>query len=121
MIKFLKVVLLFPLLLLFYSCGGDEVESVPGNSTESSNVDSGAPKLEPVEEVVEEKPDPEVLPNPNGVYLPTDEEKNGMPVYANGEGFFMWFNGSLWKISDKSGGGKIISTGKESLRTGVFL
>ena len=60
MIKFLKTVLLFPLLLLFYSCGGDEVESVPGNSTESSNVDSGAPKLEPVEEVVEEKPVEEV-------------------------------------------------------------
>ena len=115
MIKFLKVVLLFPLLLLFYSCGGDEVESVAENSPEVANVESKTPEPEAVKEVVEEKPDPEVLPNPNGVYLPTDEEKNGMPVYANGEGFFMWFNGSLWKISDKSGGGKIISTGKETI------
>ena len=95
MIKFLKVVLLCPLLLLFCSCGGDEVESAAENSPEAANVESKTPEPETIKEVVEEKSEPEVLPNPNGVYLPTGGEKNGKPVYANGEGFFMWFNGSI--------------------------
>ena len=63
--------------------------------------------------VVEEE---EEIPDPNGVYLPVDkEEKNGKPVYTNGNGFFLWYNGSIWKITDKIGGGKSIATGNESI------
>ena len=57
----------------------------------------------------------QVVPNPNGVYLPTGEERNGQPVYENQEGFSMWFDGSVWKITDKTGGGKVISQGKASI------
>jgi TolA-binding protein len=102
-----------PLSLLFYSCGGGDEEVVePTSNVEEEKI----PVKEPVaENVVDVEPEPVVLPNPNGVYLPNGEEKNGKLVYANGEGFFMWFNGSTWKISDKSGGGKTISSGKESI------
>ena len=104
------------LLLFLVSCGGDEAEPTP-----ESPSDDTTPEVKPEQApvvVAEPEEEPEPIPNPNGVYLPTGEEKNGKPVYANGEGFFMWFNGSLWKISDKSGGGKIISSGqeKESLK-----
>ncbi len=99
--------------LLLFSCGGEE-EVAP--EVDNSKKEEQAPLVEP-QEIVEEEPEPEpvVLPNPNGVYLPSGEEKNGKPLYANGEGFFMWFNGSTWKISDKPGGGKTISNGKESI------
>ena len=101
------------LLLFLVSCGGDEAEPTP-----ESPSDDTTPEVKPEQApvvVAEPEEEPEPIPNPNGVYLPTGEEKNGKPVYANGEGFFMWFNGSLWKISDKSGGGKIISSGQESI------
>ena len=100
------------LLLFLVSCGGDEAEPIESPS------DDTTPEVKPEQApvvVAEPEEEPEPIPNPNGVYLPTGEEKNGKPVYANGEGFFMWFNGSLWKISDKSGGGKIISSGQESI------
>ena len=76
------------------------------------------PKLKRVEqEVIEEEEvveEEEEIPDPNGVYLPVDkEEKNGKPVYTNGNGFFLWYNGSIWKITDKIGGGKSIATGNE--------
>ena len=54
-----------------------------------------SPSEEGLPEVQDTKPEelelPEVVevkkqPNPNGVYLLTGEEKNGMPVYANQEG-----------------------------------
>ena len=113
--KFFKSVFLFPFCLLFLSCGGDESEVAEENSA-GSTAEEPRPETKPVEEeIVEEEPEPEVLPNPNGVYLPTGKEQNGKAVYANGEGFFMWFNGSIWKITDKSGGGKVISSGKESI------
>ncbi|MBT5716753.1 MAG: tetratricopeptide repeat protein [Opitutae bacterium] len=107
--------LILSLSLLFFSCGGDdgivtEDKTTPGTEEQNNPVDAPVPV-----EVVEEEPEPVVLPNPNGVYLPNGEEQNGKPVYANGEGFFMWFNGSTWKITDKSGGGKTISSGKESI------
>ena len=64
---------------------------------------------------MEEKPKheleaPKPKPNPNGVYLPSGDERNGKPVYENGEGFSLWFNGSTWKITDRTGGGKTISS-----------
>ncbi len=113
-----KLYLIFlPLCLFFVSCGGDDTEilsETPSDvNSEQSQVAAVAPPI--INEIGEEEPEPKLLPNPNGVYLPTSEEKNGKPVYANGEGFFMWFNGSLWKISDKPGGGKTISSGKESI------
>ena len=105
------------LLSFFVSCGGDETEVAPETPVDVSSEQSEAPveALPAAREIEEKEPKPEVLPNPNGVYLPTAEEKNGKPVYANGEGFFMWFNGSIWKISDKAGGGKTVSSGKESI------
>ena len=108
----LQRLLFVPFSLLFFSCGGDEVEPIPESTTEAV-VPVVQPEKAPVEEEVEEEV--EVLPNPNGVYLPNGAENNGKPVYANGEGFFMWFNGSTWKISDKPGGGKTVSSGKESI------
>ena len=93
---FIKFPIFFlPLVSLFVSCGGDETEIVPEAPVDDSSEQSVDPVEAPpvVKEIEEEKPEPEVLPNPNGVYLPTAEEKNGKPVYANGDGFFMWFNG----------------------------
>ena len=96
--------------LLFVSCGGDED---PNQATASDDVPE---ETEPVEELPEPEPEPVVIPDPNGIYLAdqnlTHEKK---PVYSNGEGFFMWFNGSIWKISDKIGGGRAISTGKSDI------
>ena len=111
----LKIIFLCGLVFAFASCGGDE-EAAPEVSPESVPEETNLPDPEVDKvEVEEAEPEPEELPNPNGVYLPSGEEKNGKPVYANGEGFFMWFNGSLWKISDKSGGGKTISSGRETI------
>ena len=83
-----------------------------------------SPSEEGLPEVQDTKPEelelPEVVevkkqPNLNGVYLLTGEEKNGMPVYANQEGFMMWFDGANWKITDKTGGGKLISLGGSTI------
>jgi len=111
----LKITFLCAVVFAFASCGGDE-EPIQELSSESVPEETKLPdpEVEKVE-VEEAEPEPEELPNPNGVYLPSGEEKNGKPVYTNGEGFFMWFNGSLWKISDKSGGGKTISSGRETI------
>jgi len=110
-----RIFLLLLLPIFLFSCGGDE-DVVSDDATVTNPDEVKTPIDTPKEEpVVEEEPEPVVLPNPNGVYLPTGEEKNGKPLYANGEGFFMWFNGSIWKISDKPGGGKTISSGQESI------
>ena len=80
-----------------------------------------SPEKEKPEEEPEEalpEPEPVVIPNPNGIYLPTGEKYpkgRETHVYANGEGFFMWFNGSIWKITDKVGGGRTVSTGEENI------
>ena len=115
MMKLARIFLLLLLPIFLLSCGGEE-DVVADYATVTNPDEVKTPIDTPKEEpVVEEEPEPVVLPNPNGVYLPTGEEKNGKPLYANGEGFFMWFNGSLWKISDKPGGGKTISSVQESI------
>jgi tetratricopeptide (TPR) repeat protein len=101
--------------LLFTSCGGDE-NPASANSDPTDPQNGGTEKPDPVEELPEPEPEPVVIPDPNGIYLAdqnmTHEKK---PVYSNGEGFFMWYNGSIWKISDKVGGGRTISTGKSDI------
>jgi len=110
--KIFRIFFLFPLSFFLVSCGGDETEPV-SDATSDTTAPEVKPEKAPIVEEVEEEV--VVLPNPNGVYLPNGEEQNGKPVFVNGEGFFMWFNGSIWKISDKSGGGKIVSSGNESI------
>ncbi len=102
--------------LLFVSCGGDE-DPASENPDQTAAQDDASKKLDPKKELPEPEPEPVVIPDPNGIYLPLEnkEEKNGKPVYSNGEGFFMWFNGSIWKISDKIGAGRTISTGKTDI------
>ena len=55
------------------------------------------------------------IPDPNGVYLPTGDEKNGKPIYANADGFTLWYNGSTWRITDRTGGGNLVASGKEGI------
>lgn len=108
---------------LIISCGGgDEGEASNTQATEEDASTSAETKNEPsAPSPSAEMPPPvvekKVTPNPNGVYLPTGEEKNGKPVYENQEGFSMWFDGQSWKITDKIGGGKVISMGKESINS----
>ena len=115
---FLSTLVQLAVFFFSFSCGGEE--EISTSETTDADKETQTPVEQP-EKVVEEKPEPEPepepeeLPDPNGVYLPSGEEKNGKPVYANGDGFFMWFNGSTWKITDKAGGGKTISTGQESI------
>ena len=90
--KIFHIFFLLPITFSLLSCGGDEAESV-SEVTPETIAPEVKPEKPPVVEVVEEEA--VVLPNPNGVYLPNGEEKNGKPVFVNGEGFFMWFNGSI--------------------------
>ena len=121
--KILTLCVLSLTILFFSSCGGgdEEVanaekpkEDAKTNDAEPAGEDSKTPET-PVEDELEEEEEVKVVPNPNGVYLPTGEERNGQPVYENQEGFSMWFDGSVWKITDKTGGGKVISQGKASI------
>jgi len=102
--------------LFFVSCGGDED---PAEANPDQAVADDAPKKpDPVDELPEPEPEPVVIPDPNGIYLSTGEkypQGRDTEVYSNGEGFFMWFNGSVWKISDKVGGGRTISTGQADI------
>ena len=106
--------------LAFVSCGGDEAETVTAEVSEAQNDPSSIAEEmpPPVEktEVFVPKPEPtKPKPDPNGVYLPTGEDKNGKPVYENQEGFSLWFNGSIWRITDRTGGGKLIASGEAEL------
>lgn len=97
-------------------CGGDEAPAPEETGDAAAPPAKEKPEEEPEEELPE--PEPVVIPNPNGIYLPTGEKYpkgRETDVYANGEGFFMWFNGSIWKITDKVGGGRTVSTGEENI------
>ena len=108
------ILIVFPVLL--FSCGGDDevVDETTSQADEPSTPALDKPEVEEVQEVVKEE-EPEEIPDPNGVYLPLSEEQNSKPVYTNGNGFFLWFNGSIWKITDKIGSGKAIASGQESI------
>ena len=115
----------FPLcsiiVFLFAGCGGDETETpAPSNEPEvqeesSSITEEMPPPVEKAEVYVPEPEPTKPKPDPNGVYLPTGDEKNGKPVYENQEGFSLWYNGSVWRITDRTGGGKLIATGEGQL------
>jgi len=98
------------------ACGGDETPAPEETGKAAAPAEEKPAEEKPEEELPE--PEPEALPDPNGIYLPTGEKyPNGREteVYANGEGFFMWFNGSIWKITDKVGGGRTVSIGEETI------
>ena len=120
--------------LFLWSCGGDETASVEegaeqgsaetASTKEVSNLNlEDAPAPEPFEQT-EEDPEPVEIPDPNGVFLPIYEDNGGkmemvkmndQPVYTNGEGYFLWTNGSLWKITTKPGSGRTVASGGEAL------
>ncbi len=118
---------------LFSGCGGEDSEEEAETPAEevSSDVpvsDEGTltdPVDQPSTPIASSVPEKqEDAPNPNGIFLPLYEESGGKqvpsqlnnnPVYSNGKGYFMWSNGSNWKISTKLGGGRVISTGGEKL------
>ncbi|MBL6827982.1 MAG: hypothetical protein ISQ76_05920, partial [Opitutales bacterium] len=118
---------LFIICFFIVSCGGENEGEETAEQTsdqteqpttsESNNLNTQANEVAPADDtelppaVVEVKKQP----NPNGVYLPTGEEKNNQPVYANQEGFSMWFDGTIWKITDETGGGKLISMGSGTI------
>ena len=107
-----------------FSCGGDEEVSSekveddkpPSTQAVTEEKNEAAPDSSDDELVIDE-PEKKIIPNPNGVYLPTEEEQNGKPVFENQEGFSLWFDSQNWKITDKIGGGKTISLGKESINS----
>ncbi|OUU43184.1 MAG: hypothetical protein CBC16_03030 [Verrucomicrobia bacterium TMED56] len=113
------------ILVLFLSaCGGEEEQGGQSENKQDSNVGGdGMPPSTPAENTpppvkqdeIATPEKPKAVPSPNGVYLPTGEEKNGKAVYENQEGFSMWNDGVSWKITDRTGGGKVISLGKESI------
>lgn len=107
-----------------FSCGGDEevssekVEDDKPPSTQAVTEENNVAVPDSSDdELVIDEPEKKIIPNPNGVYLPTEEEKNGKPVFENQEGFSLWFDSQNWKITDKIGGGKTISLGKESINS----
>ena len=72
---------------LLMSCGGDEASDESGGA-DSDKADDGSSQVDKEtkqpeqavtsgDEVVADEPEEKVIPNPNGVYLPTGEEKNG--------------------------------------------
>ena len=107
------------ILVLFLSaCGGEEEQGGQSENKQDSNVGGdGMPPPTPAENTpppvkqdeIATPEKPKAVPSPNGVYLPTGEEKNGKAVYENQEGFSMWNDGVSWKITDRTGGGKVIS------------
>ena len=115
MSKFFTTSSLFLLIFFFVACGGDESSEEVVTSEEKTEEIIPEPSIPEVEEPVAAnipppKPKEVKVPNPNGVYLPTGEEKNGKPVYANADGFVMWYNGSTWRITDRTGGGNLVAS-----------
>ena len=129
----------FSALILFYlwGCGGDEEAAAPAEETSSEGVtgneatsieeDLGDAPLPETLEVEPENNEPIEAPDPNGVFLPVYETQQGkmemvklndQPVYSNGQGYFLWSNGSLWKITTKPGSGRTVASGGEELLNG---
>ena len=124
----------FPLILGPIGCGGDDsvttdepAEKKPAAQVDSTNITDGnldeGPALATVEPDQEET-EPLEVPDPNGVFLPMYDEKDGKmemvklndhPVYSNGEGYFLWTNGSLWNVTTKVGSGRTVASGGENL------
>ena len=120
------------LYFLSLGCGGDDpitAEEAPTGQdpvsvTKELVEDKLEDSLEPQILEPEEETEPVEAPNPNGVFLPMYEDKGGKmevvklnnhPVYSNGEGYFLWTNGSLWKITTKAGSGRTIASGGEEI------
>ena len=132
----LKLILTLCFIFALGSCGDDPSPEPASPSVDSSTevtpVDSEPDGLEdslPSESLVEDLPEEEQkeAPDPNGIFLPLYESKDGkmemtklnnFPVYSNGKGYFLWTNGSLWKITTKAGSGRSIASGGESLLEG---
>ena len=119
------------LFLAFFvvSCGGDDPEPTTSDedtSVDLSTEDSTEPELDTTDEPVVPPPPStkkEDAPDPNGVFLPIYEikdekqvisKKNDQPAFSNGD-YFLWFNGSVWRISTQLGGGRMIASGGEKL------
>lgn len=105
-----------------FSCGGDEkvssekVENDKPPSTEAVTEEQNEAVTDSSDDVlVVDEPEKKIIPNPNGVYLPTGKQESGKPVFENQEGFSLWFDSQKWKITDKIGGGKTISVGEDSI------
>lgn len=105
---------LFFATLFFSGCGGGE-EDAAGEDDKKEEPETPTVEKPPVEEPLPEPEAPKVIPDPNGVYVDTGDIKNEKPVFAGGDGFYLWYDGAEWKISDKVGGGKVVSEGKAEL------
>ena len=122
-LEFLSIPLLIILSLFIASCGGEEEVDVASDESKTTDEVPGAnsevdvPPKEDSSELPPPVKEKKVIPNPNGIYLPTGEEKNGKTVYENQEGFSLWTDGQNWKITDKLGGGKIISLGQANINS----
>ena len=122
----------FSAFILFHlwGCGGDEEAAAPaeetsseggtGNEATSIQEDLDDAPLPETLEVEPENNEPIEAPDPNGVFLPVYETQQGkmemvklndQPVYSNGQGYFLWSNGSLWKITTKPGSGRTVASG----------
>jgi len=130
--RMFSLLLLSATFVLFSGCGGDSeeetqvsAEEVTVNESLSSEETLSDVPDEPVDQVISSpKEEQKEAPNPNGIFLPIFEDNGGKqvasqlnnkPAYSNGKGYFMWSNGSNWKITTKLGGGRVISTGGEKL------
>ncbi len=120
--------------LLFWGCGGEEESSItsePSEETEAANLEAPSTSLGEIDAPLAAEPaepeqddEPFEAPDPNGVFLPLYENKDGKlemtklndePVYTNGQGYFLWSQGSIWKITTKAGSGRTVASGGENI------
>jgi TolA-binding protein len=109
--------ILFVSSLFLWGCGGGEEEeiktepptkSVPATDTKGTDAKTNSGTGEDVaSKQQEEKIEPL---DPNGFYSQTGGVSEGKPIYTDVDGFFLWFDGGKWNLSDKMGGGKIIAS-----------